>query len=140
MTNREKKEWLKRYKELDEEINSLLREQEQWRALLMRVTPAYSLTVRGDSDPHSRENIISRICELEDEINATIDKRLDVRAEISAAIDRVPNDRQRTRLRLRYIEGRKWDDIAERMYYDVDAKSVYKLHGWALLALKVDTL
>ena len=66
MTNKEKKEWLKRYGELDTEINSLLREQEQWRALLLRVTPAYTQTEKGTSDPHSRENIYSRIAELED--------------------------------------------------------------------------
>lgn len=139
MTNKEKKEWLKRYGELDTEINSLLREQEQWRALLLRVTPAYTQSAKGTSDPHSRENIYSRIAELEDEINEAIDRRLDIRAEINAAIERVQSDRQRALLRLRYIEGKKWDDIAELLHYDIDGKKVFALHGHALLSLKPDT-
>lgn len=139
MTNKEKKEWLKRYGELDTEINSLLREQESWRALLLRITPAYTQTAKGSSDPHSKENVIARIAELEDEINETIDKRLDVRAEINAAIERVQSDRQRTLLRMRYIEGKKWDDIAEAMHYDIDGRKVFSLHGRALLSLKTDT-
>lgn len=137
MTNKEKKEWLKRYGDLDREINSLLREQESWRALLLRVTPAYSMSAKGSSDPHSKDNIYSRIAELNDQINAAIDRRLDIRAEINAAIEQVQSDRQRTLLRLRYIEGKKWDDIAEYMHYDIDGRKVFSLHGRALLSLKV---
>lgn len=139
MTTKEKKEWLKRYGDLDKEINSLLREQESWRALMMRVTPTYSMSAKGSSDPHSKENIIARVAELEDQINAAIDRRLDIRAEINAAIEQVQSDRQRTLLRLRYIEGKKWDDIAEYMHYDIDGRKVFSLHGRALLSLKVDT-
>jgi Sigma-70, region 4. len=139
MTTKEKKEWLKRYGDLDKEINSLLREQESWRALMMRVTPMYSMSAKGSSDPHSKENIIARVAELEDQINAAIDKRLDVRAEINAAIEQVQSDRQRTLLRMRYIEGKKWDDIAEYMHYDIDGRKIFSLHGRALLSLEVKT-
>lgn len=137
MTNREKKDWLKRYGSLNNEIGSLLRERERWRALLMRITPAYKQGAQGSMDPHSKDDVYARITELTNQIDDAIDRLIDIRAEISAAIDQVPSDRQRVLLRLRYIEGKHWDDIAELMHYDIAAKKVYALHGHALLALKI---
>ena len=137
MTSQEVKRWLLRYRNLEPEISSLLREQEHFKALLLRVTPAYSMSAHGSTDPHSKDNIYSRIVELSEQIDEAIDSSLDARAEILAEIERVQDEKCRAVLRLRYIDGRKWDEIAETLGYDVDGKKVYWLHGKALKIVKL---
>ena len=139
MTTEEKKAWLKRYCELGKELEPLFYERESWQALMTRTTRTYSVKTNGPADPHSWENIMARVIELDEQINATIGYMLDTRAEINAAIERVQDDAQRTLLRLRYIEGKKWEDIATLMNYDIAGHKVFLLHRKALLSIEIDS-
>lgn len=57
--------------------------------------------------------------------------------QIEAAIDALPDGRQRLLLRLRYIDGRTWEQIAVRMA--LDYRWVLRLHGRALEQLAIES-
>lgn len=135
MTNQEKKEYLLGYQYLNQRINRLLLEQQQWRELATRVSPNLSGTPRGGGRGGA-QGAISKIVDLETEINAEIDKLVEKRKEIEGIIRMVEDSTLRTLLEYRYINGKKWEEIALMMGYDY--RYILKIHGKALSALPSD--
>ena len=139
MTNKEKKEYLLRYRTADGEITDLLREKDAVFTRLTHMTAAYGGMPHGPSAGDKMSVGTAKLDELDREIDQCIDALVDLRHEIEGYISEIENANFRRVLRLRYIEGLKWDTIADLMHYDIDAKKIYVLHGHALTALKVDT-
>lgn len=135
MTNQEKKEYLLGYQYLNQRINRLLLEQQQWRELATRVSPNLSGMPRGGGRGGA-QGAISKIVDLETEINAEIDKLVEKRKEIEGIIRAVEDNILRTLLEYRYINGKKWEEIALMMGYDY--RYILKIHGKALSALPSD--
>lgn len=135
MTNQEKKEYLLGYQRLNQRINRLLLEQQQWRELATRVSPNLSGMPRGGGEGDT-QGAISKIIDLETEINAEIDKLVDKRKEIESIIRAVEDSTLRTLLEYRYINGKKWEEIALMMGYDY--RYILKIHGKALSMLPSD--
>lgn len=54
----------------------------------------------------------------------------------SELINSIPEENLKEILHLRYIECNKWDDIATQMNYDIDAKSIFRLHRTAMKRLE----
>lgn len=135
MTNQEKKEYLLGYQRLNQRINRLLLEQQQWRELATRVSPNLSGMPRGGGEG-GMQGAISKIIDLETEINAEIDKLVEKRKEIEGIIRMVEDSTLRTLLEYRYINGKKWEEIALMMGYDY--RYILKIHGKALSALPSD--
>lgn len=50
-------------------------------------------------------------------------------------IEKIPQERYRQVLTLRYLTGWSWRSISDEMDYR-DPKSVYRVHGWALRELQ----
>ena len=50
-------------------------------------------------------------------------------------IKSIKDDRVKTMFKLRYINGEGWDEIAQKMNYDIDSKAVYKIHAGVLKSL-----
>lgn len=135
MTNQEKKEYLLGYQRLNQRINRLLLEQQQWRELATRVSPNLSGMPRGGGEGGT-QGAISKIIDLETEINAEIDKLVEKRKEIEGIIRMVEDSTLRTLLEYRYINGKKWEEIALMMGYDY--RYILKIHGKALSMLPSD--
>ena len=135
MTNQEKKEYLLGYQRLNQRINRLLLEQQQWRELATRVRPNLSGMPRGGGGGGT-QGAISKIIDLETEINTEIDKLVDKRKEIEGIIQAVEDSTLRTLLEYRYINGKKWEEIALMMGYDY--RYILKIHGKALSMLPSD--
>ena len=76
-----------------------------------------------------------RLIELEKDVNARIREMCRLKRLAQAAIDRVDEARLREVLELYYIDGYSWEDVAKRM--DLDKRWVFRLHGRALLRVKV---
>nr|WP_211226704.1 DUF1492 domain-containing protein [Sporomusa ovata] len=86
------------------------------------------------TDKHSpMENAITRLVDLECEIDADIDRLVDLKRELAAFISQVDNQVCKMLLELRYLEGNTWEDVAEQMGYDL--RSIYWLHGKTLQEL-----
>lgn len=135
MNNQEKKEYLLGYQRLNQRINRLLLEQQQWRELATRVSPNLSGMPRGGGGGGT-QGAISKIVDLETEINAEIDKLVEKRKEIEGIIRAVEDNILRTLLEYRYINGKKWEEIALMMGYDY--RYILKIHGKALSLLPSD--
>ncbi len=138
MTNREKINCLKRYRQLDEEINQKIEELTLWRAKATKITPSFSDTPKGGVEDRI-QLAVDKICELDKQINADVDKLYKAKKLIEKAIGTVPDRTLQTLLRYKYINGKTWDRVSVAMHYDVDGKNVYKMHGKAIEQMKMDT-
>ena len=132
MTNKEKKEYLLGYQRINQRVNCLLLEQQRWRELATRVSPNLSGMPRGGGGGGT-QGAISKIVDLETEINAEIDKLVGKRKKIESVICAVEDSTLRTLLEYRYINGKKWEEIALMMGYDY--RWALRLHGRALSAV-----
>ena len=137
MTNQEKKEYLRRYKAADDEINDLLRERERIMSRLTRMTSTLSGMPKGGGERDALADGMDKLIALDREINSRVDQFIDLRREIEGAIATVPNSTQRRLLRLRYLHGMSGDRVAVEMGYEL--RWVYRIHGRALTELTIES-
>ena len=137
MTNAEKKRYLEQYRANNAEIDSLLEEMARWRARAEAMSPVYTDTPKSNFDRDPLSDAIAHILELDDRINAKIDMLIDMRQHIELSISAVTDPRLRKLLRYRYIDGLKWEDIADKMHCDI--RWVFRLHGKALSKLAIES-
>lgn len=137
MTNQEKVKFLKRYKQIDKEINQLLLEKREIFSLGTKITPTYSDMPKGIGENNKIQSTIEKLEAQENKINQKVDLLYKVKEDIEKALYTVKDDTLRVLLRYRYINGLTWEKIAVNMHYTY--QWVYKLHGEALRKLKVDS-
>ena len=119
------KHTLKQYQAILREIDQL--EQEKQRVLSRLLSPS-----PPDGQPHGSgsPDKIGEAVARRDKYQRLIDRKLDelisLREQIETAIESLPpNDRRL--LRLRYIEGMTWEQLAVEMNYNY--RWVLRLHG-----------
>ena len=136
--NQKKISWLSRFRKSEAELSRLYGEQERWREKAEKVTQRILPMPPGT---HSRDRVqdaVEKIGEVEENINHEIIKQCAVRDEIERTIEAVPDGTMRLLLRLRYMDGLTWEEIAVKMHYTYQWVCV--LHGRALKELiEVDT-
>jgi len=137
LTNKEKKEYLGRYKPLDEQVNQLLLEKQEILALGTKVTPTYSDIPHKSNIGDKTSTTIEKLEEHEQKINQKIDEFIAVKSDIERAIHTVQDDTLRLLMRYRYINGWTWERIAVEMHYTY--QWVCQLHGKALNMIIVDS-
>jgi hypothetical protein len=114
------KEYLSQAFWLDQRIDSKLQQLDSLKSLAMKVTTTYGQErVSGTKEKSPMENTIVKLIDLEREIDKDIDKLVDLKREIIDIINQVENPTYRLLLELRYISGNTWEDIAEKMQYDL---------------------
>lgn len=89
---------------------------------LMRWRYLYTIT--------SDTQLKNRVQKVIDKCDSDIKRLESVRLEIEKTIQLIPKDQERELLKLRYIDGLGWDEIAEQLYYS--SRNVYRLHRKAL--------
>ena len=125
------KQWLSRARTIDREINELLKEKEEVRDRVLKITQSYTAdAVQSSKDPHK----FDRVVELEAEIDRNIDELVAVKTEINKGISQLTDGRYREILRLRYLQGMTFERIAVTMNYSW--RHVCTLHGRALLKME----
>ena len=125
------KEYLSQAKYLDAQIDSKVQQLARLRSLATKCT----LTITGmphskSADTSSMENSITKLIDLENEINDEIDQLVNLKEEIMKVIKRVDKLEHRIVLEKRYIDFKSWVQIASEMFYN--RRYVHKLHGRAL--------
>jgi DNA-directed RNA polymerase specialized sigma subunit len=134
--NQDKIKYLKRYITLDREIDRKLEEVDRWRAKLTRITQVHSTEPRGGGTIYGKtEGILAKIVDLENEIDADIDRLVTVRDSIRMVIESVEEDRERLLLQYRYLDGKTFEWIAVQMHYSW--RQIHRLHSKALTNLKM---
>ncbi len=128
---------LKKIIYLDMIINSKIKQLENLRAKRFSITGPM---LRDDYTPAPKfgggskeENLVIKILDFEAEINKDIDRLIDLKRRAKREIDKL-DEPYCAVLTMRYLEGLKWDKIADRMGYSL--RAVYRIHGIALEILK----
>ena len=125
------KDYLSQAYRIDQRINSKLAQVMSLRDLLGKATGTLSGAPKAATpNPHSMEEPIAKMVDLENEINEDIDALVDLKAEIMRRIKRVENTEYQTILELRYLCFKRWEEIAVEMGYSL--RRLYELHDCAL--------
>lgn len=130
MTVEQVKKWLSRGRCLDEEINTLISEQERafYSACGMTDTETGE-RVQTSRRNTSEERFIS-YADYSKMIDARIDELYRVKKEIMEAVNKINDSVLRTVLIKRYICFLTWEEIAVQMHYSY--MHICRLHGVAL--------
>lgn len=124
------KQWLMRARNIDREIDSLVKARGELYDRVTKITQSYTGdVVQSTKDPHRFE----KLAEYEIEIDHRIDQLIDVKREINSAINELTDWRLRMVLFERYLLGHTWEQIAVSIHYSY--KQVCRLHGRALIEL-----
>lgn len=125
------KEYLGQAYRLDQRINSKLEQVLSLRDLTTKATATMSdMPGGGSRNVYKMQDIIAKIIDLENEINADIDQLVDLKRDIVAIIKAVENPEYQTLLELRYLCFKTWEQIAVDMGYEL--RYLHKLHHRAL--------
>ena len=127
------KENLSQAYHIDRRINAKLEQVATLNALATKATATYSDMPKAPGKAHSRENIIVKIVDLQNTINADIDSLVDLKTDILRLIKTIPSVEHRTLLELRYICFEPWEKIASTMNYSL--QHIFRLHSGALRSL-----
>lgn len=136
------KEYLGQAYRIDQRINSKLEQIASLRELASKATNTLTDIPRSPSrNIHPMECIITKMIDLENEINCDIDTLVDLKREIVTIIKGIKNPEFQTLLELRYLCFKTLEQIAVDMGYEL--RYLHKLHGRALESCdeiyKVDT-
>ena len=125
------REYLEQALDIEREIDAKMAELEALRALSTRITATLSDMPRASSgNPQTLENTVVRIVTVEKEIDAVIDRMLDMKHEIVDFLKSLPDAELRKLLICKYIGFQNWAQIAKEMKYSV--RYTYTLHDKAL--------
>jgi len=126
------KEYLSQAIWLDQMIDSKLEQLATLKSLAMKVTSSFTKEkiCGGNIEKSKMESTIVKVIDLENEINADIDRLVDLKKDIQDTINMMDDINQQLLLELRYLSGKGWDEIATSMGYD--PRTVYRIHGKAL--------
>ena len=124
------KEFLRQVRFVDRMIDSKLRQVERLRDEAGRTTLLLSDMPRGGGSRSHLEDVITKIVDLENEINRDIDRLVDLKTAARTAINAIQEPEYRLILELRYLCYKTWPEIAETMGYC--ESNIYRLHGFAL--------
>lgn len=135
MTIGEKKAYLSQYKTLDRRINQLTEDLARWRARAEAISPVYSAMPLSGGNGDKVAVAIEHIITLEQEINAEIDRLVNLRRTIEMHIETIPEDKLRDLMRYRYIDGLTLEQTADKM--SVSYQWAWVLHGRALQKIQI---
>lgn len=132
------KEFLQQYRNADAEISAKLEQIARLRSLAAKTTQTLTSDVVRTSPENKLERIVTKIADMENEVDADIDRLQDVKKQVENVITTVPEPKQRAVLTRRYINGQTWERIAVDL--NLSYQWVCELHGRALQKISADLI
>lgn len=121
------KQYLRRVRRIDKEIEALLRLKQKTKDSLLSITQKYDGDgAQSTKDPHK----FDRLAEIESLIDSKVDEQIDMKAEILKTIMQLEDRTYRILLMEYYVEMKTWEQVAVDMNYSY--MHVTRLHGYAL--------
>ena len=132
-----KKQYLKRFLQMERQIEQKVDELTRLRSLAEKITPSLQAEpCAGSRDGGCPlERAMEQIIEMERQIDRDIDSMAIIRQEVHQTIAAVGCTVYRDVLRLRYINGMTYEQISSRTNYSL--VHIYRLHNSALDAVTV---
>lgn len=124
------KEYLERAYRIDQMIESKIEQIRSLRELSTKATVALTDMPSGSKDVHSKESIIAKMLDMENELKVDIDKMIQIKKEVTAAIAAVNDKECQLLLEMRYLRLMSWEQIAVEMQRSI--RSIYRLHDKSL--------
>jgi hypothetical protein len=126
------KDYLSQAYRIDQRINSKIEQVQSLRALSTKATVTLSdiPPSKGTRNVHRMEDVIAKMIDLESEINADLNRLIDLKHEIITVVKCVENPELQTILELRYLCFKTWEEIAVEINWSI--RQVYYMHGEAL--------
>ena len=135
MQNLTPKQYLSQALAADKAINRKLDRLADLYAACTKSTSLLTLTPGGGHDDRAFEHRVEKYLLLRDEINADIDRLVDLKTEIMKVIDAVPDEDDRCVLEKHFLQGKSYSVIGLKMKYDKDY--VYKKIKKALKKIQI---
>ncbi|MDD2267941.1 MAG: DUF1492 domain-containing protein [Eubacteriales bacterium] len=130
------KEYLGQAYRLDQRINSKLDQVASLNDLANKVTTTLTGMPKGPNRATSTmADAVTKIIDLQAEINRDIDRLVDLKSEIISAIKTVDNTEYQTLLEKRYLCFETWEQIAVDMDYSI--QHIYRLRDKALSKISI---
>ena len=115
---------------LDIRIDAKIAEIAQLKDMVTKVTPTLTGVTIPSGNSDKIGDAVSRIVDLQNEINADIDAYVDAKRSVSGILDRITDADQLQVLNKRYIQYKQWETIATDM--NMTLRNVHYIHGSAL--------
>ena len=128
------KEYLNQLIAMDNAINRKQQRLATLRDVAMNTTPNYAdEAVQRTREKNPLENIMSKIVDLDREIDEDIDALVDFKAEVWEKLDKIADERYKRILWLRYADRKTWRYIALELNFTI--RYIHKMHLKALAQL-----
>ncbi|MCE5342817.1 MAG: hypothetical protein LLF96_04405 [Eubacteriales bacterium] len=125
------KHYLMEYSVLQQRREALLTELKRFHDATMRATGQLSpVRPSGKPNPGGREDAMLNVVDAEERLRQVIEHTGEALAARLALIERLPDERQKTLVTLRYINGLSWEKISYTMHYE--RTQVFEIHSHAL--------
>ncbi|MCD8354106.1 MAG: DUF1492 domain-containing protein [Clostridiales bacterium] len=131
------KEYLQQAADLDAQIESYIQEKDNLRRMACSIrSPQMGGQVQTSREPDAAfVRVLEKIEAVEETIVQKIDQLVDLKVEMSAAINTLEDPKERLVLQYRYINCQRFEDIANAMHTSLS--SIYRLHASALKKLEI---
>ena len=129
------KEFLNKIRYIDMMIDCKLEQINGLRDRLTSIGSPMGEKVQSHLNPDKFSNTISKIIELENEINADIDNLVDLKCEARKSIEQLNDDREKLVLYKRYFENKTFEEISVEMNYSW--RRIHQFHSDALMQLEM---
>lgn len=133
--NERKKEYLRRYRKAEEELERLDVELRELRRITALKPMSYDGMPHGSGGAGDLSDFAVKADRLRKKIIKAGYQRIRVFKEIRDRIEALPDEKQKSVLIYRYIKGMGWEEIAVKMGYTY--RHITRLHGEALSELKI---
>lgn len=128
------KEYLNQLIAMDNAINRKQQRLATLRDVAMNTTPNYAdEAVQRTREKNPLENIMSKIVDLDREIDEDIDALVDFKAEVWEKLDKIADERYKRILWLRYADRKTWRYITLELNFTI--RYIHKMHLKALAEL-----
>ena len=128
------KEYLNQLIAMDNAINRKQQRLATLRDVAMNTTPNYAdEAVQRTREKNPLENIMSKIVDLDREIDEDIDALVDFKAEVWEKLDKIADERYKRILWLRYADRKTWRYIELELNFTI--RYIHKMHLKALAEL-----
>ena len=107
----------------------------QLKGLALSITPSYEgERVQSSGNSQRMATAIDRWADKEQELNASIDRLVDLRLEIASTIEHMKKPKESGVLHMLYIQGMSFKEVA--LAYDKSVSWATSVHGRALQSLQ----